>query len=220
MVTARDKSLADPQQQENVDSARRVNGTKPSHALVEYAGRYENKGYGIARIFAERDTLWLDYNSAKDQKITEYLEHYHYDIFRVRSLKAEEPETDTPKLRFITGTNGKVESFDVSLEPAVKAQVFGKLPEVKTVAIDVLKSYTGEFELGNMLTRIYIKGENTLMLFIAGQPDYELVPLGNDLFDFKILPGFQARFERNAKGEVDVLSVLQPNGTFKAKRKK
>lgn len=220
MVAARDKNLADPQQQENVDSARRVNGTKPSHALADYAGRYENKGYGIARLFTERDTLWIDYNSAKDQKITEYLEHYHYDIFRVRSLKAEEPETETSKIRFITGTNGKVESFDVSLESAVKAQVFDKLPEVKTVAADVLKSYTGEFELGNMLTRIYIKGENTLMLFIAGQPDYELVPLGNDLFDFKILPGFQARFERNAKGEVDVLSVLQPNGTFKAKRKK
>lgn len=220
MVAARQKNLANAGARENVDSARRITGTQPSHPLSAYAGKYENKGYGIANLFIGRDTLWIDYNTAKNQPVTEYLEHYHYDIFRVRSLKAEQPETETSKLRFITGINGKVEGFDVSLESSVKAQVFDKLPDVKTVAAEVLKSYTGEYELGQMLTRIYIKGENTLMLFIAGQPDYELVPLGNDLFDFKTLPGFQARFERNAKGEVDVLSVLQPNGTFKAKRKK
>ncbi|MDF2384807.1 serine hydrolase [Nostoc ellipsosporum NOK] len=221
MVAARKKELLNTGgARENVDSARRITGTKPSHALADYTGRYENKGYGIARLFIERDTLWFDYNTAKNQPVTAYLEHYHYDIFRVRSLQAEQPETETTKLRFVTGTNGKVESFDISLESSVKPQVFEKLPEVKIVAADVLKSYTGEYELGNMLTRIYLKGENTLMLFIAGQPDYELIPLGNDLFDFKILPGFQARFERNAKGEVEILSVLQPNGTFKAKRKK
>lgn len=219
MVTARDKRLQDPTPRENTDSARRVPGTQLSHSLADYAGKYEHKGYGIIRMFTERDTLWMDYNTSPEHPVTDYLEHYHYDVFRMRSTKSEEPETDATKIRFLTGTNGKIEGLDIVIEPSLKPHVFTKLADVKTISADELRVYTGEYQLENAVIRIYIKGDNTLMLFIAGQPDYELVPLGNDLFDFKILPGFQARFDRNA-GEVNQLTLLQPNGTFKATRKK
>lgn len=44
------------------DSINQVKGTTPSHAMADYTGSYENKGYGVAKIFLENDTAWVDYN--------------------------------------------------------------------------------------------------------------------------------------------------------------
>ena len=39
----------------NSDSINRKPGTKYSHTLSEYAGEFENKGYGVVKIFREND---------------------------------------------------------------------------------------------------------------------------------------------------------------------
>jgi hypothetical protein len=39
-----------------------------------------------------------------------------------------------------------------------------------------------------------IRGGNTLILTIPGQPDYELVPVRNNEFNFKNLTGFSVKF--------------------------
>ena len=57
------------------------------------------------------------------------------------------------------------------------------------------------------------------MVLVPGQPDYELVPTKLHEFDFKILKGFSVKFDVNDKNESTQLSFIQPNGTFKAKRK-
>ena len=67
----------------NNDSINRKPGTKPSHSIEDYAGDFENKGYGVIKIFREKDTTWIDYNEA-GKRTKSYLEHYHYDVFRIQ----------------------------------------------------------------------------------------------------------------------------------------
>jgi hypothetical protein len=84
-----------------------------------------------------------------------------------------------------------------------------------------LDKYAGEYELpGPTVVKVFLKGEKTLMLFVPGQPEYELLPVKKDVFNLKILSGFSVRFEKNDKDEITAVYFIQPNGTFKAMRKK
>ncbi len=67
--------------------------------------------------------------------------------------------------------------------------------------------------------KFYLKGDKTLFAFIEGQPEYELVPVDKNKFDLKVLPGYSVLFEENEKAEILSASFIQPNGTFKAKKK-
>jgi CubicO group peptidase (beta-lactamase class C family) len=204
----------------NNDSLNRKPGTKPSHELVDYTGIFENKGYGKMKFFLERDTLWADYNEA-GLRTKSYLQHYHYDIFRVLSTEQKEEIKDAPKVRFQMNNKGEITSFEIRMEPAVDDIVFKKEPETIEVEKSDLKKYEGEYELApGVIARFYIKGENTLYAFIEGQPEYELVASDKNKFFIKILPDYKAEFEENDKGEIIAVSFVQPNGTFKATKKK
>ncbi|MBK5270813.1 MAG: serine hydrolase, partial [Bacteroidia bacterium] len=78
----------------------------------------------------------------------------------------------------------------------------------------------GEYELSGTTVKVYIRGENTLMVLVPGQPDYELVPTKKDEFDLKIIKGYSVRFEVDDNNEILSVSFIQPNGTFKATKKK
>jgi hypothetical protein len=66
---------------------------------------------------------------------------------------------------------------------------------------------------------VYLRDEKTLMVLVPGQPDYEMVPVKENIFNFKALSGYSVQFEKDEKGKVTSMSFIQPNGTFKAKRK-
>jgi CubicO group peptidase (beta-lactamase class C family) len=203
----------------NTDSINRKPNTKPLHDLNEYAGTYENKGYGQSKIFVESDTLWIDYNEA-GKKTKSYLQHYHYDIFRVRSNEETEDSRDALKINFKTATNGKIVSFETPLERAVKDIVFEKMPPSVKVGKADLQKYVGDYDLQGTTVKVYIRNETTLMVLVPGQPDYELVPVKKDEFDLKVVKGYSVRFEVTDKNEVLSISFVQPNGTFKASKKK
>jgi hypothetical protein len=69
------------------------------------------------------------------------------------------------------------------------------------------------------VAKIYSKPDGKLYLFIAGQPEYELVYTGSDKFVIKTLKGFSLQFDRDAGKKVSGVSFIQPNGIFKANRK-
>lgn len=202
----------------NPDSSNRKPNTKPSHDIKDYAGIFENPGYGQAKLFIEHDTLWLDYNEA-GQRTKSYLQHYHYDVFRIRSTEEVEEATESQKIKFNIDNKGDIISFETAMEAGVKDIVFSKLPPSIKVTKESLEKYVGEYQLPGAIAKVYIRGENTLMVLVPGQPDYELVPTKLHEFDFKILKGFSVKFDVNDKNESTQLSFIQPNGTFKAKRK-
>lgn len=216
---ARARSTAAASGRVNTDSINRKPNTKPSHALQSYVGVYENPGYGRMNITLDKDTLWLNYNSFIREW---YLRHYHYDIFETISIKtpAEEQGGDGNKVRFAMDNKGDISSFETPMEPTVKDILFTRMPPVMAVTKNDLQPYLGEYELDGMTVKIYIRGENTLMVLVPGQPDYELVPTKKHNFDFKAMKGFSVRFDVDEKGVATGVSFVQPNGTFSGKRKK
>jgi hypothetical protein len=115
--------------------------------------------------------------------------------------------------------NGEITSLEAKMESAVKHIVFERSNPAIEVAKSDLQKYVGEYDLEGMNVKLYIRGEKTLMLLVPGQPDYELVPTAEDAFDLKSIAGYSVKFEVK-DAEVKSISFIQPNGTFKANKKK
>jgi CubicO group peptidase (beta-lactamase class C family) len=60
--------------------AKRIADTTPSHALPAYAGEYESRAYGTAKVTQSNGTLVLQWS-----RMTIPLTHFHYDTFTARS---------------------------------------------------------------------------------------------------------------------------------------
>jgi CubicO group peptidase (beta-lactamase class C family) len=93
--------------QEELAKANRVEGTNPSHALEDYTGTYESKGFGVVIIKKVDDELRIIYNSYDTQ-----LKHIHYDVFEmiIPIVDATLPVT------FFIGKNGDINSLYMPFE--------------------------------------------------------------------------------------------------------
>lgn len=195
----------------------RKTGTRPSHALPEFAGNYSHSGYGSLVVSARNDSLF-----ARSSYANFYLQHYHYDIFKpISQTDGMGADEDSPiRLQFTTDLKGDIaELHAVGLEPAVKEIVFSKKATAVKMEKSDLEIYCGEYALGGMTCKVYLRPDNTLMVFVPGQPDYETLPVGNHEFKLKIIDGYSVRFEVDGKGKSTAMNFIQPNGTFKATRK-
>jgi Domain of unknown function (DUF3471) len=190
--------------------------TKPSHELKDYTGTYSNPGYGKIEITMKDGGLVSKFNS-----IDIRLDHFHYDQFNAVILDPSLEDQAPIRMSFHIDQTGAISKMTVPFESGVKDIEFEK----ETKAIDVnksdLKKYEGDYELApGMLAKFYIKGEKTLYAFIEGQPEYELVPTAKNKFDLKIMKSYSVQFEENEKGEILSASFIQPEGIFKAPKKK
>lgn len=218
LKTATDKAMAVAREAEKNATATLASGTKPSHELKDYQGLYGNKGYGVFEVAWQRDSLFAIMGSH-----TYWLRHHHYDVFEPieKSLKDGVDTTQRGELiQFNMNMAGDIVTASVPLEPSLKPIEFTKTPKAKELSKEELQKYVGEYDLSNVTIKVFIKGEKTLYLLVPGQPEYELVPVEKDKFAIKILNGFTVQFHTNDAGEVTELLSIQPNGTFKAIRKK
>jgi len=90
----------------------RIKGTKPSLALEQYTGIYEDEMYGEAEIKLLEGKLNLTLLPAKDLFTTD-LEHWHYDTFRV---KLNDPFLPAGFVTFQLGEDGSIEGFKINIE--------------------------------------------------------------------------------------------------------
>ncbi|HKW65611.1 MAG TPA: serine hydrolase [Candidatus Acidoferrum sp.] len=189
----------------------RKTGTHPSHNLVDYAGEYENPGYGSVKVALKGDALELSLN-----KLGPYpLEHYHYDVFQV----PEENDSFAAgeKFQFEMNKKGDIDRIAASLEPSLGEDiVFTRAPA--KVSKDTLQKLAGDYLLNDQTITFAVAGD-VLRLTVPGQPVYELVPRKELSFDIKELPGFSVDFHMDASGKVAEAIFNQPNGVFHAKRK-
>ena len=58
-----------------------------------------------------------------------------------------------------------------------------------------------------------------MYLFVAGQPEYELLATSKHKFSFKTLDGFKVEFTESEDKLINTMTLFQPNGTFKTTRK-
>jgi hypothetical protein len=193
-------------------------GTKPSHALTEYEGSYNNPGYGTFDIFYKNDSLF-----ARTPTRSIYLKHYHYDVFEPYILDDERfdaTEDNNFRIEFNTGINGDIESLNaVGFEAPNIQLVFKKTAKERLVSKNELNQYEGNFTIAGTEIRFYTK-ENKLCMSVPGQPEYELMATDKDKFRLKILDGYAVQFLHDEKGMINAVNLIQPNGTFKADKKK
>jgi CubicO group peptidase (beta-lactamase class C family) len=196
------------------DSLGRKFNTKPSHEFADYAGVYANPGYGTIEIMAGKDGLTSKFNS-----IDIRFEHLHYDQFNAFPSDPSFDGDDPLKVTFHIDGTGNINRLTIPFEGGVDDIEFKR--EAK--AIDVKKSdlakYTGEFEISGMAITIELKDDH-LVLNAPGQPQYDLIPVKTDEFALKNMDGYTVRFELDDKKQVTALYSIQPNGTFKAPKKK
>ena len=190
----------------------------PSHELKDYEGLYTNKGYGTFEVVAKNDSLF-----ALLGKHTWWFKHSQYDIFtpieKDKDGSFDTTENNSP-LQFNMNIAGDIESAAINFEPSLKPILFTKSPKPKETTKEELHEYEGEYDLNGVALKIYIKNEKVLYLFVPGQPEYELTPIDKDKFSIKILQGFKVQFNRDDKQQIAELLSIQPNGTFKAIKKK
>lgn len=198
------------------DSLGHVLNTKPSHELKDYTGTYKNPGYGSIEINMNGNGLVSKFNT-----INIRLDHYHYDQFNAVILDPALEDQGPIRFSFHTDEKGEISKLTVPFETGVKDIEFIK--ETKTIEVKKadLEKFVGDYEFApGKGCKFYIKGGNTLYAFVEGQPEYELTPTDKDKFDLKILKGYSVQFEENEKGEITAVNFIQPNGTFKATKKK
>lgn len=195
----------------------RKKGTSPSHKLQDYQGVYTAAGKEQFEILLQGDSLFMQ---APAERL--YLRHHHYDIFDLWD-KNDIQENDSNnitgiKITFRIDELGDIATASIPLEGPVKPIMFTKGPKAKPMSKDSLQRYVGDYTLAGATVKVYVKGENTLYVFVPGQPEYELIATDKHKFAIKILPAYKVEFSGNAKGEISELTFIQPNGTFKATR--
>jgi CubicO group peptidase (beta-lactamase class C family) len=187
-------------------------GTKLSHELPEYAGRYQHPGYGVMKVTLNGEQLHMALNG-----LASPLVHFHYDVFEAE----EDPVNPLSKLKFQfhTSMEGDIEGVAVPLEPALKPIAFTRMADDSMRQRSFLEPLTGQYSLGPATATVALQGDDTLTLTLPGEPRQELVPVRELSFSIKGLTGFSVEFKKDASGQVAEAVFHQPNGTFAAKRK-
>jgi CubicO group peptidase (beta-lactamase class C family) len=198
------------------DSLSHKFNTKPTHELIDYTGTYSSPGYGSIEITMKNGGLVSKFNA-----IDIRLDHYQYDQFNAVILDPSLQGGEPIPFSFHIDERGDISKLTAPFESGVKDIEFTKQTKAIEVNKSDLKKYEGNYELApGVLAKFYLKGEKTLYAFIEGQPEYELVPVDKNKFNLKILNGYSVQFEENEKREILSVSFVQPNGIFKAPRKK
>lgn len=214
------KAKAAEKEMQAKTASTRKPGTKPSHDLKDYEGLYTHPGYGTMEVDLINDSLFA---FTPNNKI--WLRHYHYDVFEIFGVdKTTGIDTSLKsqlRVQFQMNQLGEINAALMSLEDGLKEMEFTRKPKGKALTRDELKKFEGVYEMApGEEAKIYLKGENTLYAFVEGQPEYELVAVDKNKFVIKTLSGFSLLFIEDEKGEVTAVSFSQPNGTFKANKKK
>jgi len=216
LLAADRKAKADAKEaNKNKTAPTKIEGQR-THPLKDYEGLYAHPGYGTLDIFSRNDSLF-----AKVSNKNFWFKHAHYDVFNVFEIDKKlgiDTTDDNTAFQFQMNKTGEITWVEAELQPGLKPLQFMKTPKAAPVDSAQLKKYEGEYELGGVTAKVYLKS-NVLYVFVPGQPEYETIPTGNHEFKLKVLSGYSVKFEVNDKGEVNALNFIQPNGTFKAKRK-
>ena len=196
----------------------RKEGTNPSHPIEDYVGNYINLGYGTVEITTKNDSLFL---TSPYRKL--WLSHYHYDTFLPYELNDEkvdmEASYDNFLITFYNNNQGEISRIESQFEQSIENPiVFDKKLKELEVEKGNLEKYVGNYKFNSSSgCKTYLK-DDILYVFVPGQPEYELYPIEEHVFAFKILDGYKVEFKVNNKGKVTEISFIQPNGTFNAKR--
>lgn len=192
---------------------------KPAHQLSNYEGIYTNYAYGKFEIVSKKDSLF-----AMFPEESWWLRAYKNDVFEAYPVDKKtvvDTTVSIHRLVFNQDFNSEIKSMSIQFDAEIEKPIeFTRSVKPKAFTKEVLMNYTGDYLLNGMGIKILLKENNTLVLSIPNQPEHELVAVETDKFNLKIAAGYSLNFNRDASGKPLEFLLIQPNGTFKATRKK
>ena len=207
--------LAQARESTERSKAERVAGTKPAHALTDYAGEYGHPGYGLVRVTHKPGTdggqLSFRFNNIETP-----LEHWHYEVFNGLENPGDRTFNNF-KVVFITDRDGQVAGLEATMDANVEPIVFPRRPDPQLADAKYLQKFVGKYTLGTNPVQVALIG-NRLTATLVGQPTYDLIPMRNNTFELKTLKGYRVQFVLDETGKVKEAVFKQPNGIFPAKR--
>lgn len=171
----------------------KVANTKPSHALADYAGRFEDAAYGMMEITHKNDELGFTFNH-----MSLPLQHYHYDRF----ISADDEIYGKWSMNFTTDAQGSIANVKVSLDE--KEVVFTRKADARLTDPAFLKTLTGAYELNGNSVNI-ILSNNQLVIAIA--PPLHLDPYKGTTFRIHEFTDQTVEFILDASGSATGMRV-------------
>jgi hypothetical protein len=179
----------------------RVPNTKPSHALADYAGEYENPAYGILKIGLKGDALQFGFHTLDFP-----MNHFHYDRFDT----PDDEQYGRFSVNFRTSPQGEIDSAVISLDEA--EAVFTRKPETLDPAL--LEKLAGDYVTPTKVKfQVLYQPGAGLSLAFPGGPPQKLIPIkglkfrtpqfADDIWEFVM-----------ENGKVTALKERDPSGEF------
>lgn len=192
-------------------------GPKSAHALLDFTGTYDHPGYGKFEITLKDDSLYANFKLMKF-----YLRNKHYDVFEsfeVKDSGIDLTEQADQYFNFSTNDAGEIKAVALNVEPSLDhALEFKRIPKTIELEKSVMEMYVGDYEVSGTTVKVLLKG-SILYLYVAGQPEYEMMSTEKHKFSFAALDGYKVEFIESADHSIQEMKMIQPNGTFVAKRK-
>jgi hypothetical protein len=184
----------------------RVAGTKPSHALADYAGEYEHPAYGSLKIGMKDGQLQFEFH-----KIRFPLSHFHYERFDT----PDDEQDGKWSVNFATNPQGDVDRATMSLDEA-EAVFTRKAPALDAALAERL---AGTYETpSGFKFQVAARPEGGLYLIFPGQPEQKLIPYKG--LKFRVPEFADVVFEFVEEGgRTTALKQTDPSGEYVFKRK-
>lgn len=189
----------------------RRTGTRPSHSLEEYAGRYSHPGYGALDVTLKDGALYFTYHN-----FTARLDHWHYDVFQAPQERTS--ELDSARVKFETDLEGEVSGIAVPMEPNVSPIVFSKQPPLEMTDRAFLQRFAGKYEVSGVEVEVALREDNVLQLIQFGRA-YDLLPVRGTLFRIRDLTGFSIEFLADKSGAIDRFALHAGSSTIAPRKK-
>lgn len=187
--------------------AGRVEGTRPSHPLGDYAGEFEHPAYGVVTIAKKDDALGFDFH-----KIKLPLAHFHYDRFDT----PDDEQDGLWSVNFGTNPQGEIDRALISLDEA--EVVFQRRVPPQLNALETLHRYAGTYLSPTGAKFEVALRSGTLGVLFPGQPFIDLVAWQPQRFRLKEFSDVILEFVLGPDGKVTALKQIDPSGEYVSPR--
>ncbi len=179
----------------------RVPDTKPSHALADYAGSYENTAYGVMKIGLKDNQLQFDFH-----KIRMPMTQFHYDRFDT----PDDEQDGEWSVNFRTNPQGDIDQAVMSLDEG--EAVFLRKPE--SIDSKLMTQFAGNYLLpGGSTFQIVLNPDGTLSAVLPGQAALPLIHTKGFAFRTPQFSDLILEFVVQ-DGQVKALKQRDPSGEF------
>ncbi len=179
----------------------RVPNTKPSHALADYVGDYENPAYGTLKIGLKSDALQFGFHEFQFP-----MSHFHYDRFDT----PDDEQYGKFSVNFRTNPQGDVDNAAISLDEA--EVVFTRKPETLDAAL--LEKLAGVYLTPTKVKfQVVYQPGTGLSLAFPGGPPIKLIPIKGLKFRTPQFADSIYEFVME-NGQVKALKERDPSGEY------